>query len=255
MTRKRLIRRRDKILEMLEGQDEVSVSSLLTELQVSDETLRKDLIDMERQGMVLRKHGKVSLVLNCGDDDFGIRTMQNSHAKERIAREVLRHIPAGDEIIGLDVGTTTWNVAKLLLNDPSKTIVTNSMEIVSLYAQEEKSNVYCAGGNLRGVDKGFYGYWTMDNLKTINMTVSVIGTPGIMNRDGIGAISFDDKDIKQIYTKNSQKVIAAFDSTKCTRGALVDGVSWDDIDLVITDDGIPEADRERIEKRTTLIIV
>ena len=71
MTRKRLIRRRDKILEMLEGQDEVSVSSLLTELQVSDETLRKDLIDMERQGMVLRKHGKVSLVLNCGDDDFG----------------------------------------------------------------------------------------------------------------------------------------------------------------------------------------
>ena len=95
----------------------------------------------------------------------------------------------------------------------------------------------------------------MDNLKTINMTVSVIGTPGIMNRDGIGAISFDDKDIKQIYTKNSQKVIAVFDSTKCTRGALVDGVSWDDIDLVITDDGIPEADRERIEKRTTLIIV
>ena len=87
------------------------------------------------------------------------------------------------------------------------------------------------------------------------MTVAVMGTPGIMDRDGIGAISFDDREMKQMYARNSQKVIAVFDSTKGTHGAWIDGVPWEEIDIVITDRGILEPDRERIEKKTKLILV
>ena len=256
MKKDQLIRRRDRILEMLVSQEEVRVSQLLTELQISDETLRKDLIEMEHQGMVARRHGRVSLAEKFNDDSMSVRELQNQTVKKRIAKEVLRHIPEGhDEVVGLDVGSTVYGVAKLLGQDRSRTIVTNSLDIVSLYAHEENPNIYCTGGVLRTVDRGLYGNWTRDNLKGVRMTVAVLGTPGIMEREGIGAISFDDREMKQLYARNSQKVIAAFDSTKGIHGAWIDGVPWEDIDLVITDKGISDSDRERIERKTELILV
>lgn len=256
MKKDQLIRRRDRILEILVQQEEVQISRLLSEVRVSDETLRKDLIEMEHQGMVRRRHGRVSLAEKFGDDQMSVRERQNQAVKERIAEEVLNHIPMGyDEVVGLDVGSTVYSVAKRLVHERSRTIVTNSLDIASLYAHEENSNIYCTGGVLRTVDRGLYGNWTRDNLKGIRMTVAVLGTPGIMERDGIGAISFDDCEMKQLYARNSQKVIAVFDSTKGTHGAWIDGVPWEEIDIVITDKGLLDSDRERIERKTKLILV
>lgn len=255
MKKNQLVRRRDKILEILARQEVVLVSQLLEELQVSDETLRKDLIEMEKQGFIKRSHGKVTLIAKAQEEDMRIRTQTNLSVKERIAEEVLRHIPQKDVIVGLDVGSTTLEVAKLLVKEPRITIVTNSLEIATLYAKAGNSNINCTGGSLRGMDLGLYGYWTQDNLRTINMRVAVMGTPGIKDRQGLGAISFDDKEVKQLYARNAQIVIAVFDSTKCVYPSMIDSVSWEDIDIVITDDGISEADRERIGEKTKLIIV
>ena len=245
----RLTDRRNKILELLAWQEELPVSQLISVLQVSDETVRKDLIEMERQGLVRRTHGRVSLVRNSEkqDDEISRRAFLNQEAKERIAAEVVRHVPEGDFSVGLDVGNTTWHVAKQLVKRQDITVVTNSLDIAQLYAQEKNSGIQCTGGTLRVFDNGFYGYWTRENLKSINMCVSVLGTSGIMELDGIGAVSFDDRDVKKLYVKNSQFVIAAFDSSKCTRGS--------DIDLVVTDEAMPEEDRRRIRQQTELIIV
>lgn len=247
--------RRSKILELLAGREEIAVSCLISALQVSDETIRKDLIEMERQGIVRRTHGRAALAHKNQDDTVWNRGKQNQAAKERIAAEAVKYIPDGDYYVGIDVGSTTEKVAELLVKKPGITAVTNSLEIAMLYAKEENPAIYCTGGVLRVNDNGFYGHWTCDNLKGINMSVSILGTPGIMERNGLGAVTFDDRDVKKIYAKNSQLVIAVFDSTKCMLGALVDGVPWDDIDLVITDGGIPEKDRERIERKTKLIVV
>ena len=253
----RLTDRRNKILELLAWQEELPVSQLISVLQVSHETVRKDLIEMERQGLVRRTHGRVSLVRNSEkqDDEISRRAFLNQEAKERIAAEVVRHVPEGDFSVGLDVGNTTWHVAKQLVKRQDITVVTNSLDIAQLYAQEKNSGIQCTGGTLRVFDNGFYGYWTRENLKSINMCVSVLGTSGIMELDGIGAVSFDDRDVKKLYVKNSQFVIAAFDSSKCTRGTMVEGVPWSDIDLVVTDEAMPEEDRRRIRQQTELIIV
>ena len=94
---------------MLAEQDELPVSYLISTLKVSDETIRKDLIEMERQGMIQRMHGRVRLIRKNDNQDEAIwqRASQNQEAKERIAAEVMRHIPDGDFSVGLDVGNTT----------------------------------------------------------------------------------------------------------------------------------------------------
>ncbi|WP_343247373.1 DeoR/GlpR family DNA-binding transcription regulator [Diplocloster hominis] len=253
---KRLCERRNKILEALSSRHTLLVSDLVAELEVSNETIRKDLIEMENQGMVERKHGRVNLLINYVDDLMYVRTTTNQSAKERIAAETIKHLPEGNSVfVGLDVGNTVWHVAKLLVSDPTKIVVTSSLDAANIYAEAGNPRLYCTGGQLREVDRGFYGYWSLQNLKSIHMSVCVLGSVGIVNRDGIGAVSFDDRDAKLLYAKNSDMRIAIFDSTKCARGTLVEGLPWEAIDLVISDTGMPEADRERIEAKTRLVLV
>ena len=174
------------------------MSCMISALQVSDETIRKELLEMERQGMVQRTHGRVALAHENQDDTVWNRGKQNQEAKERIAAEAVKYIPEGDYYVGLDVGSTTEKAAELLVKKPGITVVTNSLGIAMFYAKEENPAIYCTGGVLRVNDNGFCGYWACDNLKGINMSVSILGTPGIMERDGIGVVTFDDRDVKKI---------------------------------------------------------
>ncbi len=83
----------------------------------------------------------------------------------------------------------------------------------------------------------------------------MLATNGVRNRDGVGAVSYEDADVKRAYAHNSQRNIAIFDSSKFVTGTLLEAVRWEELDLVITDDGIGDSDRERIEKATKLLIV
>ncbi len=258
MKKKRLIQRRDKILELLAEEQTIQVSQLLAELQVSDETLRKDLIELEKEGLVKRSHGKVSLLTQSKTLEMSVRLQENVSEKKRIALEAVRHIPfknRKDSIVGLDVGSTTLEVAKLLVKDPTVTVVTNSVEIAFLYAKEGNTRIHCTGGILRETEQGLYGPWAKNSLKTVNMVVSILGTPGIHNGEGVGAVSFDDRELKQVYHKNSHITMVVFDSTKCQYPSMVDSIPWEEVDIVISDAGMPEEDQKRIGSKTKLIIV
>jgi DeoR/GlpR family transcriptional regulator of sugar metabolism len=245
------------ILDMLARQRVVSIRDLLQMFDVSEETVRKDLIAMEEQKILLRRHGSVELVSSGSEATVDIRAAENRSAKERIATAALGFIPSKDgDVIALDSGSTTWCLARLLAQRKGQTIVTNSMKIADVFSTSATGNdVYCAGGLLRGLDKSFYGPWTFRNLSSIHTTVAVLGTNGVRSRDGIGAVSYEDADVKRAYAHNSQRNIAIFDSSKFTTGTLLEAVRWEELDLVITDDGIQDADRERVEKATKLLIV
>lgn len=253
---RRLTERRDQILKLLMKNGEVSVKRLLEEMQVSDETIRKDLMAMEEQGTIVRKHGRVLLAGNFGNAPSPMRAKENQAIKEKIAWETLKHIPVNENVyIGMDVGSTTWNVAKLLVKYTQPMIITNSLDIANLYSNENNQNIYCAGGALMAHDRGFYGHWTNNNLKEIKMSIAIIGTSGIKDLSGLGAVSFMDRDVKKIFISNSEYRIAVFDSGKFTHGALIDAVPWEDIDLVISDHGATSEQCQIIEEKTKLILV
>ncbi len=250
-------RRRKTILDMLAKHRVVAIRDLLAMFDVSEETVRKDLIAMEQQKILLRRHGSVELIESGSEATVDIRSAENLLAKERIAAAAMNLIPCKDgDVIALDSGSTTWCLAKLLAERKGQTIVTNSMKIADAFAASPmKNDVYCAGGLLRGLDKSFYGPWTFRNLSSIHTTVAVLGSNGVRIRDVIGAVSYEDADVKRAYAHNSQRNIAIFDSSKFTTGTLLEAVRWEEISLVITDDGIPDEDRERVEKATKLLIV
>jgi len=245
------------ILDLLVKQRVAPIRDLLLMFDVSEETVRKDLIAMEAEKILIRRHGSVELASTGSESTVDVRAAENLKAKERIALAAAGLIPCKEgDVIALDSGSTTWCLAKLLAQRKGQTIVTNSMKIADVFSESPTTNdVYCAGGQLRGLDKSFYGPWTFRSLSSIHTTVAVLGTNGVRNRDGIGAVSYEDADVKRAYAHNSQRNIAIFDSSKFTTGTLLEAVRWEELDLVITDDGIGEKDRERVEKATRLLIV
>lgn len=256
MAKGTLIKRRDWILKQLAENGEISVKMLTEKLDVSDETIRKDLVAMEEQGTIVRRHGRILLAGEFGNAPLPVRAQENQTLKEAIAKEAMKYIPINKNIyIGMDVGSTTWNIAKLLVKYHKPTVITNSLDIANLYSGENNQNIYCTGGTLMEHDRGFYGYWTNSNLREIKMSVSVVGTSGVKDLKGLGAVSFMDREVKQIFVKNSEYRIAVFDSGKFAHGALIDAVPWSELDLVISDRHAPAEYCRMIEEKTKLILV
>jgi DeoR/GlpR family transcriptional regulator of sugar metabolism len=249
--------RKKLILSSLADSRVLPVSEIAAGFPVSGETLRKDLILMEREGLVRRYHGSVALIpRDVTEMSIAERRTSYTATKMKLAEEVYKHLPQDrNAVIGLDAGNTVWHLAKLLLDRKRCTIVTNSQEIVELYANQSKSEVYCTGGLLRDYDKGFYGSWTVRNINTASMGAVVLSSAGVKNQNGLGGVSFEDADVKRAYIKNSALVIAMIDSSKFSRCALVNAAPWEDVDILVTDRGIPDQDRECLEKLVKLAVV
>jgi DeoR/GlpR family transcriptional regulator of sugar metabolism len=249
--------RKKFILDNLAGSRMLPVSEIAAGLPVSGETLRKDLILMEREGLVRRYHGSVALVSqDIAEMSIVERRTIYTATKVKLAEEVYKYLPKDrNTVIGLDVGNTVWHLAKLLLDRNRCTIVTNSQEIVELYANQSKSEVYCTGGLLRNYDRGFYGSWTVKNISTASMGAVVLSSAGVKNQNGLGGVSFEDAEAKRAYIKNSVLVIAMIDSSKFSQCAMVSAVPWEDVDILVTDRGIPDQDRACLEKRVKLAVV
>lgn len=251
--------RRTLISDELKKNNLLPIGNLVEILGVSGETVRQDLIALENEGLINRYHGSVVLVPD--EKESKEKSLQErkrifTNIKLRIAEEVYKHLPKErNAVIGLDVGNTVWHLAKLLKDRAPRTILTNSQEIVELYANDPNNEVYCTGGLLRTFDKGFYGPWTVRNIHNISLAAVVLSSSGVKNWKGLGGISFEDSDAKRAYVKNSAFTIAMLDSSKFSQCSLVEAVPWSDIDLLVTDSRISEEERENLSQQVSMIVV
>jgi DeoR/GlpR family transcriptional regulator of sugar metabolism len=256
MSASSVVNRRNKILQQLSSQGSVRIADLIAMLNVSDETIRKDLQAMEERGILRREHGGATLTsFNEEEDEISRRNTENLEVKNRIAREALKYIPAGEPlVIALDAGSTSYCLAQFLAQRSGQTIITSSIPVAELF-NGDKNDVYLLGGKLRQKDRSLYGQWALNFIGSIRISVAILGSSGVKNRNGLCAVTFDDADIKHAYIKNSERSIALLDSSKFHKCSMVESAKWEELDMVITDDGIQEEDRAVLSKETNLIVV
>ncbi|MPW25235.1 DeoR family transcriptional regulator [Alkalibaculum sp. M08DMB] len=255
MSNRSVINRRNIILKRLNVNERVLIGELASSLNVSVETIRKDLIAMEQQGILKREHGAAVLISENEEEAIEFRNMDNLEIKNRIAHEALKYIPKSDNtIIAIDAGSTTWCLARLLAQRSGQNIITSSIPVAELF-NKDTNNVYMLGGLVRQKDKSVYGQWTLNCMNSVGISVSVLGSGGTRSMGGLCAVTFDDADLKRAMVRNSEFSIALLDSSKFQKRSLVEAVKWEDIDYVITDSNIDEEERVRLSKRTKLIVV
>ncbi|MEG0630481.1 MAG: DeoR/GlpR family DNA-binding transcription regulator [Christensenellaceae bacterium] len=247
-------KRRKKILDLLFDVNEMHISSLTNFFNVSDETIRKDLMELEKDGYVRREHGGVVLISKNDEEPIIKREFDFSKQKEDIAKAALTFLnETNSDVIAIDAGSSTYLLAKLLAEHKGYTIVTNSLLIAGAF--DKNNDVIVLGGQMRCKDMSLYGKITIDNIKDMTVSTSFIGTSGVANRNGVCAVSFDTAEYKKVLIKNSGTVVVLCDSSKFVKNSLTEVVDWSQVDVVITDSGISEDDANKIREKTQLCIV
>ncbi len=233
------IRRHEMIMEVMLNQKDVTVNELSEKLQVSGKTIREDLSKLEEQGLIMRVHGGAVLAQS---DQFGIlpvRTPLDKYSDEKteIALRAITHIEE-DDIIALDGGSTTLEIARRLDNMPL-TVVTNDVYIISELVPKDNIRLVVPGGYR--VRNMLAGPEAVAYVQKLNIQKAFLSATAVHIEHGLSIYTGDLIDFKQALVTTARKVFAACDHHKFGHTALRTFASLQEVDVLLTDSGlIPE---------------
>lgn len=169
--------RQQLILTYIETYQEASVQELATHLNVSLETIRRDLNKMAKEGLLYRTHGgAVSHKNRDIGRSFDARRRMNSDVKKSIAENALEHFFEG-AVIGLDASSSSWNFAQILPDLPC-TVVTSSMHNIRALANKTSIEIIATGGVYSAKYDAFYGSLSGHLLSRLNIDIAICSCTG-----------------------------------------------------------------------------
>jgi DeoR family transcriptional regulator, fructose operon transcriptional repressor len=231
--------RRQAIVRTLRSTGRVDAAEIAAELRVTNETVRKDLIDLERQGLLRRVHGgAVPIEHPSYEPDVADRT-EFAAAKLRIARAAFAHLPAEGSVL-LDAGSTTSRLADLFPSDRSLTVFTNTLPIALTLLARPNLTVHTIGGRVRGPTSAEVGPWADRTLRELNVDVAFLGTNGISLDRGLTTPDPAEAATKHLMLAAARRRILLADHSKVGIVSLCKHGELSDVDLLITDSGLPD---------------
>jgi DeoR family transcriptional regulator of aga operon len=231
--------RQKRVLELLETRDGVHVSELSNEFSVSEVTIRQDLSELARQGLVARVRGGVR-ALQHGQSElaFDVRLRLQADAKRTIARAAAGLVGDG-EAVALDSSTSAYYLALELRRKRELVVVTNGLLIAAALSDSPGVNVLLTGGMLRLPAMSVVGDLAADVLRATRIDKGFFGARGLSLERGLMDLNPEEVRLKQEMAGACERVIGIFDGTKWQRSALLSFVPAARVDTIVTDGGAP----------------
>ena len=248
--------RRRRIVDLVEGRGSVAVGELSKELGVSAATIRRDLKELGETGVITRTHGGVvnnaSALIDLPNNE---RMLLHSEEKRRIGQAAIMLL-VGDETVFLDAGTTALAVAEIAHRKPGCRYVTSCLRIASRLRDQGIPNFYLIGGAYIGVNDSFGGRLAISAIRTLSFDISFLCCTSIDISSR--SISIGDERYSQIQAEvvsmSRQNMVVAHHE-KIEAGGFIRTASFDDIDCIITDDGIDADSRQRLESADISLVL
>lgn len=243
------------ILDMLEKDGSVRVSSLIKHFNVSIETIRRDLEFLEKQGYLRRVYGGAVLSkLNTPNLNFSDREKEHLDEKRYIADIAMNYVREGQSI-ALDYGTTTLEVAKALKrNFESLTILTNSMIIANELSTMHKYTVIVTGGILKPEEFSFFGSIAENNITQFHIDTAFISVTGISLKEGLTDYILEGIGVQKKFIEVSDEIIVLAGSSKFDSVSLSKICDIDRVNLIITDSGLNKSVFEKYNEKGINIV-
>lgn len=231
--------RQRQLLDAVRQQVTVSLDLLAQQLDVTPQTVRRDVKLMEEAGLLARYHGGVGLPSSVENIDYSQRQVLNVDAKRRIASAVAAQVPSGCSLL-INIGTTTEEVARALMHHRGLHVVTNNLNVAAILCDSPECEVILAGGVVRGRDRAIVGETTIDFIRQFKVDIGIIGISSI-EPDGT-LRDFDPREVKvaQAIIEQSREVWLVADHNKFGRQALMRMAHVSQIDMLFTDARPPE---------------
>lgn len=242
--------RRQEILRLVDENSRVAVDDLAGRFGVSTSSIRRDLNELDRLGLVQRTYGgAIGLTTRSSETPFSERAISHHEEKERIGRVAASLIDPGDTLF-IDGGTTTEFVLNYLPEQGHLTVVTFGLNIVQRLVGRENVTAILIGGILHSPTLTFGGVFANDSFDCFNLRFdkAFLAASGVSAEAGITNAGFEDIPIKRKAIRNSRKNILLVDSSKV--GLIAAGViaPAEELQQLITTHDAPDSEVERLRQ-------
>lgn len=233
--------RQSQIDTYLKNHGAVTTARLIKMFHVSIETIRRDLLQMERQGRLTRVHGGA---IAAGDMKPYLtlpqRTEESESQKLALAQKAAELVAEGD-IIGIDAGSTATAFAQALCSKyTALTIVTYSLDVFHTLCNHKNFSVILCGGQYLQSENAFYGPLTLDTLRSLHMQKSFLCPSAVSWQYGVCDYQAELLDMQKQLIYASDEVYILADSSKFEKKALLKITDMQKDYTYVTDDGLPK---------------
>ncbi|MCW2855501.1 MAG: DeoR family transcriptional regulator [Marmoricola sp.] len=213
---------------------------MAAELDVSNETVRRDLKVLEAQSLVRRHHGGAIPVETTGfESTLDMRSGHSVPEKQRIAVAAVNLLDEAESLF-LDEGYTPYLVAeKLLVHPQNLTIVTASLQIAGLLAAGSGHTVLLLGGLVRGTTLATVEHWAIGMLRDFNFNVAIVGANGISREGGLTTPDPRVAAVKAAALQASQRRIFVGIHTKFGVTSFCRFGDVEDLEAIVTETALP----------------
>jgi DeoR family fructose operon transcriptional repressor len=245
--------RRQRIRSIVESRRAVRLEDLSQALGVSQATVRRDLDELEAEGLVRRVHGGVvAIEERQGEPHFEVKAVEAAEEKERIAARAVALL-SPDDTVYLDSGSTVLAVARLLHGWDRLTVVTNSLPaLVELAGRGPRLIV--VGGEFRATSQALVGPLSQHVLANVHVDRAFIGSYAVSLEDGLTTTDPSEAFTKALALERATQVVLLADSRKMGGRSFVHAGSLDAVDVLITDTGIDDRMVRSLERRGITVI-
>ncbi|GEQ04248.1 DeoR/GlpR family DNA-binding transcription regulator [Staphylococcus gallinarum] len=244
--------RKKKLLNELYFNKVVYVNELAKEFKVSEETIRRDLEKLEKEGIVERNYGGARL-LKTEDLPYLVRNTHNKESKLNIAKKIDTFICNDISLFADSSSTVVETLKRFAVSDKKLHVITNAVN--ALYDLNQSSlEINSTGGKLLKQSYAFIGSQTIESINKFNPDFAIISCKAL-NRDGIITDSNEEEAyIKQIMMNKAKKTILALDSSKLDKTSLITFGSLSNIDYIVSDNDFDAKFIELLQKKSVKII-
>lgn len=227
-------KRQASILKMIDEFGFVATEAMVTEFNVTPQTIRRDLNELSEHGLLSRFHGGAGQVKSAENPPYEDRLHTGVEAKRKIAAATAALIPNGASIF-LSTGTTIEAIAEALLEHEKLHVFTNNLHVARILTQNSSFQIIVSCGQVRHSDGGIIGSSSDDFISDFRMDIGIVGISGV-DEDG-SLLEYDPQEVKTAKTilRNSQKVIMVADRHKFGRRAMNRVGHIRELDVIITD--------------------
>lgn len=238
------------VLFYINERESAKVDELAAHFAVSAATVRRDLDELARQGLVQRTHGGALTLRpqSAAERAFGEKLSLQQEEKIRIAAAAAREVREGDTVL-LDSGTTAYQLALRLAEKKNLTIVTHDLYLAANIEFDASTTVVVTGGVKRASQNVLVGGMVEQFLSTLRGDVAFLTADAVSAVFGVSNANFFEAGIKRALVRAAKRVVLIADHTKTGKNAVVQVCGLDAVDLFITDDGLPGRERTALAEK------
>lgn len=245
--------RRREISDLLLLKGKVKVGELAQRFQVSTETIRKDLLELESQGFIKKNKGSAEVLVETSASAYSHKSKKFVELKKMIARKAAQLVPP-NSVIFIDAGSTNYQLAWQLIMRKDIIVVTNFSPIAELLNANE-INVVLIGGEIRHVSGAATGMLASYCIEHIQAEIAFLGASGFLDSNGPCVENFAEAEVKRKMLQNASDTYVLADSSKATTRAIAKYAEWSEITGLLTDDKLDPNILNSLRENIDVILV